>query len=324
MFEHRDFENFSFANVPLNRDLFLMSEKWMSAFERAAIDHFNGGKFPTVGYVGYAAARRISENQLHLSWFPEITNRHHEVKVDLPRSEFIACINSSRFDIKTYLFASDSWIEELFLKKYSAFALIDAIGVRKMLNSGTLSSENLRNLREGVDGLATDYPELVFVSFADSILVKGEWQVGTFESDVTYTYEPEIFIKVFSDLKKVFLDVIGLEIYAVITQGANQYHFDEISHLSDSGNHFSLNSLGLPFAQLLSIDTAARNAIKENVHDPYELYIDEGFYNSLQFKFSFEKNSNVAAGYTDPLSNSDSIYFCSDCRTILDNLDSRD
>jgi len=101
-----------------------------------------------------------------------------------------------------------------------------------------------------------------FISFADSLLLKSNWTVGHYESTVKYTYSPEVFFGLFDELRVLYREELGLEIYAVLTQGSNEYYDDDVTHISASGNHISLNSLGLPFAQLLAIDDAARTAIR--------------------------------------------------------------
>jgi hypothetical protein len=58
---------------------------------------------------------------------------------------------------------------------------------------------------------------------------------------------------------------------------------DALLHVSETGNHISLNSLGPPFAQLQSIDQAARSAIRQVTHGPAELYIDSTSFRSIQF-----------------------------------------
>lgn len=322
MFDHPQFQKTSFDNVPTNRDLYLMSERWMHEFEKSTINMFNGGEHPIVGYVAYAAARQISADAIELSWYPDANVRFHEVKVILPKDEFITCVECSDYDLKPYVFVCDEWLNHLYMRVYSVFLLIDAIGVKNELRTGSLQHEDLIKLRCAIDDLAGDYQELVFVSFADSLLIKGNWRVGHVESEVTYSYEPETFVRIVPQVEKIYRDVLGLKIYAVLTQSVNEYYEDPPCHISQNGNHLSLNSLGLPFAQLLSIDSAARDAIRTETHKPYELYMDADFYHSLRFNFEFEKNEKPCAQYRNPMTDDSSVYFYSSIQTILNNLQS--
>jgi hypothetical protein len=60
------------------------------------------------------------------------------------------------------------------------------------------------------------------------------------------------------------------------------FYDDALLHVSEAGNHVSLYSLGPPFAQLKSIDQAARSAIQVT-RGPAELYIDSTSFRSIQF-----------------------------------------
>ncbi len=122
-------------------------------------------------------------------------------------------------------------------------------------------------------------------------------------------------------IAQAFRDEVGLEIYAAIAQGVNEYEDTALLHTSKEGNHLSLNSLGLPFAQLLAIDGAARSSIREGRHRPAELYLDEQFFHSLRFMYGFEKDRLPQASYRTPLASAQGRYVYTDCETILRNLD---
>lgn len=199
--------------------------------------------------------------------------------------------------------------------------MIDAIGVKRALERGELTRERLIGLRDAVDELAARYPDVSFISLADNLLLKSNWSVGQFDSNVTYTYEPEIMIRAISELREVYGSVLGLALYAVLTQGLNAYYDDALLHTSRSGNHISLNSLGLPFAQLLAIDEAARTAIRRSEHGPAELYLDEDFFRSLNFKHGFQRDAYPIGSYRGPMMAADATYYMSSCAELLSNLE---
>jgi hypothetical protein len=321
MFEHELFTKYPFEDVPLNRDVYLMDEQWLDQYEASMVVVFNGAEYDNVGYISYAAIRRVDEFALELSWYPNVFDRFHEVTVRLPRDQFIACVDSWQYDEKPHVFVKSGWLTNLHLRPFSAFALIDAIGVKKAIARHELTKEKLIELRSRIDQLAAKNPGVSFVSFADSLLLKSNWFVGTFDSNVEYTYEPEALVKLFPTLSRIYDEVLGLRIYGALTQGLNEYYDQSLLHVSASMNHVCLNSLGLPFAQLLAIDEAVRVALRIGAHDPADLYIDEQFYRSLRFRFGFDKRAQKSAPYHAPLSDVTSAYYVCNTDTILDNLD---
>jgi hypothetical protein len=321
MFDHPLFEVRPFESVPLNCDLYLMDERWLAQYEESLVSMFNGNDYIAVGYISYAAIRRIDEFVLELSWYPNIHDRFHEVTVTLPRDQFIVCVGSPQCDEKFHIFVRSSWLTNLHLRPYSAFALVDAIGVKNAISRQQLSSGKLVELRSRIDFVAEQNPGISFVSFADSLLLKSNWSVGKFDTNVTYTYEPEALVKLLPQISSIYRDVLGLRIYAAITQGLNEYYDQTLLHISNSANHVCLNSLGLPFAQLLAIDDAVRNAIRQGTHAPADLYIDDLFYHSLRFRHGFDKYTQPSASYHAPLSEIPSAYYHCSLEAILNNLD---
>ena len=92
-FSHPQFQVFAIEGVPLDRDIFLMDEKWLRPWERSYLRFFDGKEFKNVGYISYAAVRKAGPEALELSWYPNIFDRFHEVSVLLPKSAFVACVD---------------------------------------------------------------------------------------------------------------------------------------------------------------------------------------------------------------------------------------
>ncbi|MDG4546622.1 MAG: hypothetical protein PQ612_10715 [Rickettsiales bacterium] len=320
MFEHEKFDVYDYAEIPLNRDCYLMDEKYIDEYEKSFLDFFDGAEYEHVGYISYIAVRSINEHSLELSWYANIHDRFHEVIVTLPKDQLIVCVGCWQCDEKPHLFVKSGWLEHLHLRRYSVFAMFDVIGVKEAIKSGALSKEKLIALREATDALATANPDLSFISFADSLLLKSNWTVGHFQSEVTYTYSPERFIYLFKELQSIYREQLGLAIYGIFTQGSNEYYDDEMLHISESQNHICLNSLGAPFADLLSIDETARQCIRSGAHTPQEIYMDEHFYYSLRFKFGFEKHKGANQPYNAKMRTESGHYFYGECRDIIENL----
>lgn len=86
MFEHPDFDHYEFADVPMNRDIFLLDAKDMAAYERDWMKVFGGGPYDPTVLVSYVGVRSRAEVSLELSWYPNVNTRFHEVKVSLPKT----------------------------------------------------------------------------------------------------------------------------------------------------------------------------------------------------------------------------------------------
>ncbi len=320
MFDHEYFEVHPFENVPLNRDCYLMDECYIYEYEASMLGVFAGNESENIGYVSFVAARGINERSLDLSWYPNIFTRFHEVAISLPKEQFVTCVECWRYGETPHIFVKSDWLRQLHMRFYNVFCMVDAIGVKEALQSGTLSREKLVRLREAIDKLTQRNPEVGFVSFADSLLLKSNWTVGHFQSDASYTYSPEIFIETIKDIQAIYREVLDLDIYSILTQGTNEYYEDSLIHISDSRNHISLNSLGLPFSQLLAIDRSVRLVIKERIHIPWELYLDEHLYNSLRFTFEFANQSRPKYRYATPMMGTSGHYYCAQLQEILKNL----
>lgn len=321
MFEHALFDRYSLKDVPCDRDLYLMDEKWLKEYEASMLRIFEGNPSEgPVGYISYAAVRHADEYGLDLSWYPNTHDRFHEVRIRLPKSQFIACVGCWQYDEKPHIFVKSGWLDDLHSRPFSTFALVDAIGVKDALRRERFDKEALADLRAGIDRIASQHLDVFFLSFADSLILKSNWTVGAFDNDVTYTYEPEKVLRVIPEIAGTYKSVLGMNIYAVATQGANEYYDKTLQHISSERNHVCMNSIGLPFAQIFAIDKAVKNAIWNGLHKPSELYLDSRLFNSLQFEHEFKKSDHPKFPYSPPMSEIDNYYFTTDLATVLGNI----
>lgn len=326
LFNDDRIDKYSFEEIPLDRDCLLMSKIYMAEFDEALQKMLRGESCNPyeVGYVSPVAIRTVNSNSLDLSWYPNTFTRFHEVSISLPREVVEACVGCWQYDIKPYIFVDHDWLEHLHLREYSVFALIDAIGVKKALKDNALTKDKLIALREEIDNLAEIKSDIAFISFADSLILKTNWDVGYFHKDIKCSYNPEKLLLVIKELDRIYQEVLGLPIYAVLTQGSNEYYGEPLLHISKNQNHICLNSLGVPFAELLAIESAAKNAIKSGVHSPMQLYLDEQFYHSIQFKHEFKKNEKPKNSYSAIMKSSQPSYFYSSCDVLIENIDDRE
>ena len=114
-----------------------------------------------------------------------------------------------------------------------------------------------------------------------------------------------------------------LATYAVLVQGSNEYYQDSLLHISESNNHVSLNSLGLPFVQLKAIGSAARRAIAGGDHRAAALYLDSDFLHSLNFGHSFDRGSLQTGEYQTQMMAGRGTYYVADRDEIRTGLRNR-
>ncbi|MBM3633564.1 MAG: hypothetical protein FJX03_07700 [Alphaproteobacteria bacterium] len=319
MFEHPEFDIYENNNIPLSRDCYLMDEKYLKAFEQYCVNGFNGIESEPVGYICHIAVKQINEHSFELSWYPTY-ERLHEVVVNLPKDQFIICVGSWRCDEKPHLFVKSGWLKHLYLKQYSVFALIDAADVKAAIEEGQLSRDKLINIRNAIDALAIKYHNISFISFADSLILKSNWTVGTFEDNIPYNYSPETLLYIFQEVQAIYKKHLDLNVYGIFSQGSNEYYDDSMLHISATQNHICLNSLGTPFANLEEIHRTARCCIRNNTHPKSEVYMDEDFYRSLKLKFDFEEANLAKQNYVSKIGKEQSVYYYTQCQHILDNL----
>jgi len=311
-FSDYSFQKFTLDELPLQRDIFMMDEAWMDEWEAEWLKVFHGDDKAVpyeVGYVTPVHVALVTEAGAELSWYANTLDRFHEVKTFLPRNAFVASAVAYEYERRPVLFVKSDWLRKLHLRSNSVFAMIDAVDMTEAIRSGSISHEKVIALREALDVIAADYPSVSFISFADSLLLKTNWTAGMVNTDVTYTYVPESLLVLFQRLQALYRDTLGLEIYGVFAQGSNEYYDDPLLHISKGQNHISLNSLGLPFAQISLIEGAARKAIGNREHDRMEIYMDADLFHSLMFK-NYERKANwPSAPYKPKLTTEPGRYF---------------
>ena len=173
--------------------------------------------------------------------------------------------------------------------------------------------KKLPELRAAIDRVAAEHPQVAFLSFADSVVLKSNWTTGFFKSPFV-KYEPETILKAFGAVRAAYQTVTGLNVYGVFTQGANEFSEEQLMHVATTGNHVCMNSFGGPFADLKAIEETARQAIREKAHEPSELYMDLRFYHSLERKAPMHPQRFA---YRSVITGVESQYVCAKCDQLL-------
>lgn len=306
------FRKFALEELPLQRDIFMMDEVWMDAWEAEWLKVFHGDDTASpyeLGYITPVHIAQVTPAGAEISWYANTHDRFHRVKTFLPRDAFVASALAYEYEKRHQLFVKSDWLRKLHLRSNSIFAMIDAVDMMKAIEASAISHHKVIALRAALDTLAADYPFVSFISFADSLLLKTNWTAGMVNTDVTYTYVPESLLILFQRLQTLYRGTLGLEIYGVFAQGSNEYYDDPLLHISKSQNHVSLNSLGLPFAQISLIEHAARQAIRNGAHGRAEFYIDGDLFHSLMFKNYERKERWPSAPYKPKMTSEPGEYF---------------
>lgn len=322
MLDHYSFRTFDFDALPVGCDLFLMDEKWLPAWEVEWIKCFREQDAEPygVGYISWASITHVDSDRAELQWFANTHTRFHAIKTTLPREAFVACAQAFEYEKRATVFVRSGWLDDLHTRAHSTFAMIDASGFAKALTSGSITKPALQTLRDRIDRLADVTPQVSFTSFADSLLLKTNWVVGSWDNPSTTEYDPEKFIRLIGEIDGAYRDVLGLGTYAVVSQGSNEYYDNALVHTSAKGNHVSLNSLGLPFAQISAIESAARSGIKKSLHLPTELYLDRDFFLSLDVDDYEWRKALPTFEYDQKLSSEPGRYICVSRGELLQHL----
>ena len=310
MFEHELFDNYSFSNIPVGKEIYVVDGAYIKEYEESMLALFQGAKYKHVGAVRHVVVQALRTNSIELSWYNFI-DRYHEVSIILPRDQFICCVGSRSCDEKPRIFVKTEWLKNIDTRTYSVFALIDAAYVKRAIEDGVIVKARLLKLRDKIDSLAGNNLDISFISFGDSLLLKSNWSVTFIDDYAVCDYKPELFIRLADEIAEIYKEVLGLETYAVIAQGSNEYYDEPLLHISYTNNHISLNSLGIPFAKIMEIERQARKAISTNVHGPMELYMDEHYFRSLRFKREFDVNAEPSNTYRSKMMETPSRYYYS-------------
>ncbi len=327
MFKHEYFDVIEANELPLETEFFLMDEIYINEYEEYWVNNFklydSGNEAIQTncpGYISWVSIERINPDTIELILYAGSFDRYHSLKVILPKDQIVISVANNIYSEKIHVFVKSRWLEHLHTKYNSIFMMIDAIGIKDAIKHGRIDNSKLMDLRSNIDELSDRYENVTFVSFADSLLLKSNWTVGYFKRGVKYDYNPEIFFTIFKELKDIFNEHLQVTIYGILTQGENEYYDEKGLHISNKKNHVCLNSLGSPFSDLQKIDEEVRKLIKSKVHTPYELYIDEDFYYSIQFKFGFDKQLTPKFPFISRITGNTKHYCCEEYRNVFENL----
>lgn len=319
-FSSYSFQQFTLDELPLGRDTWIMDEAYIGEWEAEWLKTIHGDEKASpyeIGYIRPVSIEEVTPTGADIRWYPNTHDRFHVVKTFLPREAFVAAAMAYEYEKRVSVFVKSEWLRKLHLRSNSIFAMIDAVDMTAAIRSGAITHEKVIALRDALDAFAARYPFISFISFADSLLLKTNWTAGMVDTDVRYTYVPESLLILFQQLQTLYRSTLGLEIYGVLAQGSNEYYDDPLLHISRAQNHISLNSLGLPFAQIALIEGAARKAIRAGEHPPMEIYMDSDLFHSLMFKNYERKDNWPSAPYKPKMTSEPGSYYYAMCEDLM-------
>ncbi len=286
---------YSFDRIPNRRDLFLVGSSQLETLRREWARYLAepDGTTPThpneaLNFT-WCSVESNADDSCDLNVCIDMMQRYHGTVRKLPRSKFVTCVHFWNYQKRPYLVVDQDWFDEIQQALYSLYALVDAIGIRKALESKDgLAPDRIAALKARLDKIAAAHHDHVFFTFADSVIIKTNWSARPEEYAISY--RPESFLDVVEQVRAAFAECLSMNSYAVVTQGANHFRQPNAVEVSPTGNHIFLGSLGVPFANLMEIDEAARMAIREKVHPATNLYLAASFSASLRFKSYEEKD----------------------------------
>lgn len=318
MFDHPDFTLWKPDELPRNRDCYLMDEKYLSDYENYMLECFRneGTDKEPPGFVSNIAVRNIEPANVVLSWYTNVIDRFHETDLRLPKHEIVVCVGAEAWDERPHVFVKSQWLRTIYLQQNSIFAMLDACEMKRALREGKVLRENLVLLRSKLDEIAEKFEDFLFISLADSVILKTNWTVGSFNSSTCYTYSPTRILTLIERIALAFQEILAMDIYAIVTQGSNEFYQDPLYH-NKQANHISLNSLGVPFANLLFIENSVRNSGKE-LHGEYQLYLDSCYFHSLKMPEDFVLKPEARKYSYNSKLQENAEYYCFNRKELID------
>ncbi|MDR3477010.1 MAG: hypothetical protein P4M14_03135 [Gammaproteobacteria bacterium] len=281
-------------------------QRWIAFFK-------DQNKNPYTGYVSKSIiVNKIRSSNLQLSIFLTYSNdRFHEMSFELPKSEYIQCLEhqDSKYPC---VFVKDTWFKKFLETKYCCYGLIDEVDFKETyLINPDLNDYSLKR-KSGIEKIANEYPQISFVIFSDSVLLKLPWSLDQYEA----TYTPELMVGIFKEIKDFYKRKLHCECYGIFIQGVNYTSTNDLISVGKNNNCIDLNCSGSAFANLFSIDATIKLNIKNKQHKKSQIYFDEKFLISLKInpekkeklhKYLFPYYSSLYRSYENYVSDAESL-----------------
>ena len=284
--EHIEF--YGTSDIPLNKDSFLLSDQWVDKIEQQWTE-FLSPKYDHQkwihpnGLMDYVPCHisSVSESHFNITLLLDRSSRFHTISKTLPARFFRTAFKVFTSEKRPYIIVDQNWFNNLKNSVYSAYVLIDFIGIRNLLNEyGEFPYDTLNSIKTIIDKYSNQHKDLTFLTCADNIIIKSGWEFGSENSK----YQPEKLIITVNQLMKEIKKETLINSYAIMTQGANYVDEKNLIHSATPKNHFFMSSISVPFIEAFEIDFDIRKRIKNKEIDKMPFYIEHSFYISTKRK----------------------------------------
>jgi len=281
------FQFYDIEDLKINKEHFLLGEGSLSIIEKQWLHYLN----PTSeqwehpnSLMDYIPCHISDIKNFHLdvTLLIDRSNRFHTITKSLPKQFFKAAFLPHTSESRPSLIVDQTWFENLFKSIYSAYVLIDFIGIRNILNEyGEFPIDRLEKIKSIIDELCIEHPEIICLTCADNIIMKSSWNPSENKSN----YQPETLLSIVDMLMARIEKEVGLKSYAIFTQGANYVNEQLLSSKPSPPNHLFISSISIPFIEAFEIDSDIRKRIKDKEIQPMPIYIEYSFYISMSRKY---------------------------------------
>ena len=284
--EHIEF--YGISDIPLNKDSFLLSDQSLDKIEQQWTEFLSSKCdyekwIHPNGLMDYIPCHISSVNDSHLNitLLLDRSSRFHTISKTLPTKFFRTAFKVFSSDKRPYIIVDQNWFKNLRNSIYSAYVLIDFVGIRILLNEyGEFPSNTLNSIKAIVDKYCNQNKDLIFLTCADNIIIKSGWEFVSENSK----YQPEMLVITVNQLMAEIKEKTRINSYAIITQGANYVDEKNLTHSVTPKNHFFMSSISVPFIEAFEIDSDIRKRIKNKEIDKMPFYIEQSFYISTKRK----------------------------------------
>lgn len=285
--EHIKF--YEISDMPLCEESFLLSDQWLDKIEH----QWNEFLSPEYDYENWTHPNglmdyipchisSVNASYLNITLLLDRNSRFHKVSTTLPISFFRTAFKVFNIKSRPYIIVDQNWFNNLRNRIYSAYVLIDFVGIRNMLNKyGEFPSNTLNSIKAIVDKFCNQNKDLTFLTCADNIIVKSGWEFVPENSK----YQPEKLIITVNQLMSEIKKETKISSYAIMTQGANYVDEKNLSHSITPKNHFFMSSISVPFIEAFEMDSDIRKRIKNKEIEKMPFYIEQSFYISTKRRY---------------------------------------
>jgi len=284
--EHIEF--YGTANIPLNKDCFLLSDEFLEKIEQQWTEFlsqecdYKKWVHPN-GLMDYIPCHisSINDSHLNITILLDRSSRFHTISKTLPNQFFKTAFKVFYSEKRPYIIVDQSWFNNLRNSIYSAYVLIDFVGIRNLLNQyGEFPSDKLNSIKAIIDKFCNQNKDLTFLTCADNIVIKSGWEFDSKNSK----YQPEKLVMTVHQLMLEIKKETNINSYAIMTQGANYVDEKNLTNSATPKNHFFISSISVPFIEAFEIDSDVRKRIKNKEIEKMPFYIEQSFYISTKRK----------------------------------------